>query len=133
MSVARICVWRGDPPWGQGRRARPGVALDRSQLHVPLLGALRAAAGSECPSGPVWAGAPGQRRVTWGHRGEAYGFLGGLWRDPARRVGLVYLMGGLGDAPPRHPAPDAAPATCPHRAPLQGRPQRGAPTGNAGR
>jgi len=39
----------------------------------------------------------------WGHRGEAYGFLGGLWFDPQRRIGFVYLIGGLGDAPLNHP------------------------------
>lgn len=39
----------------------------------------------------------------WGHRGEAYGFLGNLWFDPQRRIGFVYLIGGLGDDPLRHP------------------------------
>jgi CubicO group peptidase (beta-lactamase class C family) len=39
----------------------------------------------------------------WGHRGEAYGFLGGLWFDTERGAGFIYLIGGLGDDPYRHP------------------------------
>jgi CubicO group peptidase (beta-lactamase class C family) len=56
-----------------------------------------------------WDAAGGDRLAAdslatfWGHRGEAYGFLGGLWFDPQRKVGFVFLIGGLGDDPLRHP------------------------------
>lgn len=46
--------------------------------------------------------APDSQELFWGHRGEAYGFLGGVWFDPQREVGFVYLIGGLGDDPLRH-------------------------------
>lgn len=39
----------------------------------------------------------------WGHRGEAYGFLGGLWFDTEHETGFIYLIGGLGDDPLLNP------------------------------
>jgi CubicO group peptidase (beta-lactamase class C family) len=47
--------------------------------------------------------APGAIGDYWGHRGEAYGFLGGMWFNPQRKIGFVYLIGGLGDDPYLHP------------------------------
>jgi CubicO group peptidase (beta-lactamase class C family) len=46
--------------------------------------------------------APGVAGDYWGHRGEAYGFLGGMWFNPQRKIGFVYLIGGLGDDPYLH-------------------------------
>ncbi len=38
-----------------------------------------------------------------GHLGEAYGLYSGLMHDPQRRLGLVYLIGGVGQDPDRFP------------------------------
>jgi hypothetical protein len=38
----------------------------------------------------------------WGHRGDAYGLLAGIWFDPHRQVGFVYIIGGVGDNPLLH-------------------------------
>jgi D-alanyl-D-alanine carboxypeptidase len=35
----------------------------------------------------------------WGHAGDAYGLLGGLWCDPAQRRGFIYIIGGVGADP----------------------------------
>jgi len=40
-------------------------------------------------------GGPG----LWGHHGDAYGFLGGMFFDRERRSGYVYLIGGTGANP----------------------------------
>ncbi|MCE5255637.1 MAG: beta-lactamase family protein, partial [Spirochaetaceae bacterium] len=49
--------------------------------------------GLYCGEGPD--GRPG----LWGHHGDAYGFLGGMFLDPERRSGYVYLIGGTGADP----------------------------------
>jgi len=43
-------------------------------------------------------GGPG----LWGHHGDAYGFLGGMFFDRERRSGYVYLIGGTGADPERN-------------------------------
>lgn len=35
----------------------------------------------------------------WGHHGDAYGFLGGLYLDPGTESGYLYLLGGTGQDP----------------------------------
>ncbi len=78
--------WNGDPfhgryrAWGLGLQHITGAADD-------LGGDRLAAAGSE---------------QFWGHRGEAYGLLSGMWFDPQRKVGFVFLVGGVGDDPSNH-------------------------------
>jgi CubicO group peptidase (beta-lactamase class C family) len=52
---------------------------------------------------PPAAPAAASRFMLWGHRGEAYGFAGGIWFDPNRSVGFVYLIGGTGADPYLHP------------------------------
>ena len=43
--------------------------------------------------------APGGGAALWGHRGNAYGFLGGMFVDRASRSGYVYMIGGTGADP----------------------------------
>ena len=43
--------------------------------------------------------APGGGPALWGHRGNAYGFLGGMFIDRASRSGYVYMIGGTGADP----------------------------------
>ena len=79
-------LWNGDSfhgryrAWGLGLQHITGTADD--------LGGDRLAAGS--------------KEQFWGHRGEAYGLLGGMWFDPQRKVGFVFLAGGIGDDPSAH-------------------------------
>ena len=79
-------LWNGDSfhgryrAWGLGLQHSLGTADDR--------GGDRLAAGS--------------KEQFWGHRGEAYGLLGGMWFDPQRKVGFVFLAGGVGDDPGIH-------------------------------
>lgn len=42
---------------------------------------------------------PGGRPGLWGHRGNAYGFLGGMFVDRSNRSGYVYMIGGTGANP----------------------------------
>lgn len=42
---------------------------------------------------------PGGRPGLWGHRGNAYGFLGGMFIDRSSRSGYVYMIGGTGANP----------------------------------
>ena len=65
-------------------------------------------AGFQCLSGAAGASdqpVPGAR--WWGHLGEAYGLLGGLWVDPGADGGrgrvLVYLITGTADDPAKAP------------------------------
>lgn len=79
-------LWNGDSfhgryrAWGLGLQHITGAADD--------LGGDRLAAGS--------------KEQFWGHRGEAYGLLGGMWFDPQRKAGFVFLAGGVGDNPAAH-------------------------------
>ncbi|PKL07077.1 MAG: hypothetical protein CVV53_01220 [Spirochaetae bacterium HGW-Spirochaetae-9] len=43
--------------------------------------------------------APGGGPALWGHRGNAYGFLGGMFLDRAQRSGYLYMIGGTGADP----------------------------------
>lgn len=38
----------------------------------------------------------------WGHHGNAYGFLGGMFLDPERNSAYVYFVGGTGAAPEKN-------------------------------
>ncbi|MFZ4688771.1 MAG: serine hydrolase domain-containing protein [Polymorphobacter sp.] len=54
-------------------------------------------AGLQCLSGQPGASdqmVPGAPQAWWGHLGEAYGLLGGLWVDKSKQRVLVYLMTG---------------------------------------
>jgi CubicO group peptidase (beta-lactamase class C family) len=86
--------WRYDPQGNNG-------ATNGGLLRAWGLG-LQHTTGSQDASGGDRLAA-GSTATFWGHRGEAYGFLGGLWFDPQREVGFVFLAGGLGDDPLRHP------------------------------
>jgi CubicO group peptidase (beta-lactamase class C family) len=63
--------------------------------------------GLQCLSGKAGAsdqpvpGLPGAR--WWGHLGEAYGLLGGVWIDREQRRVLVYLLTGTADDPAKAP------------------------------
>lgn len=46
-------------------------------------------------------GAPHQGGM-WGHGGDAYGLLSGMWFDRDTRKGFVYIMGGVGTNPYQH-------------------------------
>jgi hypothetical protein len=58
---------------------------------------------------------PGQS--WWGHLGEAYGLLGGLWVDPPGGRVIVYLITGTADDPKK--APHATGFTGPEEAVLR--------------
>jgi CubicO group peptidase (beta-lactamase class C family)/dienelactone hydrolase len=82
--------WRYDPQrpngdTGHGLLRAWGLGLQHTTASQDAAGGDRLAAGSV--------------ETFWGHRGEAYGFLGGVWFDPQRQVGFVFLIGGLGDNP----------------------------------
>lgn len=81
-----------------------------------------AGASPACPEGggnacfehsPVYATGIGLMRPTgpgggpalWGHRGNAYGFLGGMFFDRESRRGYVYMIGGVGADPDLNRAP----------------------------
>lgn len=87
-------AWRFDPQrWNgdtlHGRYRAWGLGLQHNTATLDEFGGDRLARGAVAE--------------FWGHRGEAYGFLGGLWFDPERNAGFVYLIGGLGDDPYQHP------------------------------
>jgi CubicO group peptidase (beta-lactamase class C family) len=79
--------WNGDPFYGRYRAW--GLGLQHTTGTQDELGGDRLTIDS--------------REQLWGHRGEAYGLLGGMWFDPQRKLGFVYLVGGLGDDPYLHP------------------------------
>ena len=79
--------WNGDPFYGRYRAW--GLGLQHTTATMDDLGGDRLA--------------PHSNERFWGHRGEAYGFLGGMWFDPQRNAGFVYLAGGVGDDPYQHP------------------------------
>ena len=86
--------WNGDPfhgryrAWGLGLQHITGAPNNVGGDLGGDLGSDRLAAGS--------------KEQFWGHRGEAYGLLGGMWFDPQREVGFVFLAGGIGDDPSVH-------------------------------
>ncbi len=60
--------------------------------------------GLQCLSGVAGASdQPVAGARWWGHLGEAYGLLGGLWVDRAHGRVLVYLITGTADDPARAP------------------------------
>lgn len=59
---------------------------EHSRVYATGIGLLR-------PTGP--GGGP----ALWGHRGNAYGFLGGMFIDRSTRSGYVYMIGGTGANP----------------------------------
>lgn len=86
--------WRYDPQQANG-------ATNGGLLRAWGLGLQHTTASRDAAGGDRLAAA--NLTTFWGHRGEAYGFLGGLWFDPQREVGFVFLINGLGDDPLRHP------------------------------
>lgn len=58
------------------------------------------AAGPQCLSGRAGASdQPVPRAAWWGHLGEAYGLLAGLWVDQANKRVLVYALTGSAEDP----------------------------------
>jgi hypothetical protein len=80
-------LWNGDPFYGRYRAW--GLGLQHTVAAQDDMGGDRLTTNSN--------------EQFWGHRGEAYGLLGGMWFDPQRKIGFVYIMGGLGDDPNLHP------------------------------
>ncbi|MHB0898049.1 MAG: serine hydrolase domain-containing protein [Spirochaetales bacterium] len=78
-------------------------------------GWLRREDGANCEEehSPVYATGLGLMRPTgpgggpalWGHRGNAYGFLGGMFIDRPKSRGYVYMIGGTGADPERNRDP----------------------------
>ena len=68
------------------------ACFERSPVYATGIGLMR-------PTGP--GGGP----ALWGHRGNAYGFLGGMFFDRESRRGYVYMIGGVGADPDLHRAP----------------------------
>lgn len=73
------------PGW-QRREDGSNCEEEFSRTYATGIGMMR-------PTGP--GGRPGQ----WGHRGNAYGFLGGMFVDRSSRSGYVYMIGGTGANP----------------------------------
>lgn len=111
---------------GAARSARGEVRLlsERSIEAMATPGWTFAGKGATaaCPEGggnacfehsPVYATGIGLMRPTgpgggpamWGHRGNAYGFLGGMFFDRESRRGYVYMIGGTGADPALTRAP----------------------------
>lgn len=83
------------PVWREGQ----GAADDTYKGEMRCYGA-----GLQCLSGEAGAtDQPVAGAKWWGHLGEAYGLLGGLWVDREHGRVLVYLITGTGDDPARAP------------------------------
>ncbi|PZN96317.1 MAG: serine hydrolase [Alphaproteobacteria bacterium] len=83
------------PVWREGQ----GTAGDTYQGEMRCYGP-----GLQCLSGEAGASdQPVAGARWWGHLGEAYGLLGGLWVDREQGRVLVYLITGTGDDPARAP------------------------------
>jgi CubicO group peptidase (beta-lactamase class C family) len=83
------------PVW----RAGQGVAGDTYKGEMRCYGA-----GLQCLSGEAGASdQPVAGARWWGHLGEAYGLLGGLWIDRNHGRVLVYLITGTADDPAKAP------------------------------
>lgn len=84
--------WRFDPVVGNGD---PYGGLMRA-FGLGLHHITNAPADGFGPSDRIVAGpAP----ALWGHTGDAYGLLSAMLFDPARDLGLVYIIGGTGRDP----------------------------------
>jgi CubicO group peptidase (beta-lactamase class C family) len=68
------------------------ACFEHSPVYATGIGLMR-------PTGPGGGSAP------WGHRGNAYGFLGGMFFDRENRRGYVYMIGGVGADPDQNRAP----------------------------
>ena len=68
------------------------ACFEHSPVYATGIGLMR-------PTGP--GGGP----AMWGHRGNAYGFLGGMFFDRESRRGCVYMIGGVGADPDQTRAP----------------------------
>lgn len=68
------------------------ACFEHSPVYATGIGLMR-------PTGP--GGGP----AMWGHRGNAYGFLGGMFFDRESRRGYVYMIGGTGADPDLTRAP----------------------------
>ncbi|MCE1195499.1 beta-lactamase family protein [bacterium] len=68
------------------------ACFEHSPVYATGIGLMR-------PTGP--GGGP----AMWGHRGNAYGFLGGMFFDRESRRGYVYMIGGVGADPDLTRAP----------------------------
>ncbi len=68
------------------------ACFEHSPVYATGIGLMR-------PTGP--GGGP----ALWGHRGNAYGFLGGMFFDRESRRGYVYMIGGVGADPDLTRAP----------------------------
>lgn len=75
-------AWRFDPAAPNGDTY--GGAMHAYGLGVHIL------PGGDRGDGPI----PGMASPMVGHLGEAYGLLGGVWVDRARKSGFVYLVTG---------------------------------------
>ena len=83
------------PVWREGQ----GAAGDNYKGEMRCYGA-----GLQCLSGEVEAtDQPVAGARWWGHLGEAYGLLGGLWVDREHGRVLVYLITGTADDPAKAP------------------------------
>ncbi len=83
------------PVWREGQGTSGDTYKGEMRCYGPGLQCLSGEAGaSDQPvAGARW----------WGHLGEAYGLLGGLWVDHDHGRVLVYLITGTGDDPARAP------------------------------
>lgn len=81
------------PGW---RRRSDGRNCDEehSPVYATGIGLMR-------PTGP--GGGP----AWWGHRGNAYGFLGGMFLNREKREGYLYMIGGTGADPDGNRAPES--------------------------
>jgi CubicO group peptidase (beta-lactamase class C family) len=52
---------------------------------------------AQCPTDDPF----GDKRVRYGHAGDAYGLRSGLWVDSGRGIGIAYFATSLGEDPPR--------------------------------
>ncbi len=93
MTQMLTARWRYDPVAVNGD---PYSGLMRAWgLGPQHTTAVRDALGGDCH---VEDGSP----RLWGHAGNAYGLLAGLWCDPQTQNGLIYIIGGVGTDPEIH-------------------------------
>ncbi len=84
LSDASVCAMMS-PGWSRAEDGRNGEA-GLSRVYATGLGLMRPTA-------------PGGGPALWGHRGNAYGFLGGMFIDRENRSGYLYMTGGTGADP----------------------------------
>lgn len=74
-----------NPGWSRAEDGSNGEA-GLSRVYATGIGLMRPAAPRGGPA-------------LWGHRGNAYGFLGGMFINRAQRSGYLYMIGGTGADP----------------------------------